>query len=112
MRLLFVLAMALVASVHAIASASAQTYPSRAVKFILPFGPGSGADITTRLLSDKLATRWGKPVIIENRPGGDGLVAINAFIARQRRAHAAVCSGRDVCGASLHAREAVLRRGP
>ena len=81
MRLVFVLAMALVASVHAIADADAQTYPSRAVKFILPFGPGSGADITTRLLSDKLAARWGKPVIIENRPGGDGLVAINAFIA-------------------------------
>ena len=60
--------------------ASAQTYPTRAVKFILPFGPGSGTDITARLVADKLATRWGKPVVIENRPGGDGLVSINAFV--------------------------------
>lgn len=61
--------------------ASAQTYPQRAVKFILPFGPGSGTDITARLVADKLAARWGKPAVIENRPGGDGLVSINAFIA-------------------------------
>jgi tripartite-type tricarboxylate transporter receptor subunit TctC len=59
--------------------ASAQSYPQRAVRFIVPFGPAAGADITARLLADKLSTRWGKPVVVENRPGGDGLVAINAF---------------------------------
>ena len=59
---------------------SAQTYPQRTVKFILPFGPASGTDITARLVGDRLSARWGKPVVIENRPGGDGLVAINAFI--------------------------------
>jgi tripartite-type tricarboxylate transporter receptor subunit TctC len=59
----------------------AQSYPQRTVKFILPFGPGSGTDITARLVADKLSVRWGKPAVIENRPGGDGLVAINAFIA-------------------------------
>jgi len=63
------------------AAASAQSYPQRAVKFILPFGPASGVDITARLLGDKLAARWGKPVVVENRPGGDGLVSINAFIS-------------------------------
>lgn len=61
--------------------ASAQTYPQRAVKFILPFGPASGTDITARLVADRLAKSWGKAAIIENRPGGDGLVAINAFVA-------------------------------
>ncbi len=61
--------------------AQAQTYPQRTVKFILPFGPASGTDITARLIADRLATRWGKPAVIENRPGGDGLVAINAFVA-------------------------------
>ena len=61
--------------------ASAQSYPQRTVKFILPFGPASGTDITARLVGERLAARWGKPVVIENRPGGDGLVAINAFIA-------------------------------
>ena len=62
------------------AGASAQTYPQRTVKFILPFGAGSGTDITARLVAEKLAARWGKPAVIENRPGGDGVVAISAFV--------------------------------
>jgi tripartite-type tricarboxylate transporter receptor subunit TctC len=79
-RALIFLAAALLASAHGLAPpASAQTYPQRAVKFILSFGPGSGVDITARLLGDKLSARWGKPVVVENRAGGDGLVAINAF---------------------------------
>jgi tripartite-type tricarboxylate transporter receptor subunit TctC len=63
------------------ANASAQNYPVRTVKFILPFGPASGTDIAARLVADRLAKRWGQPVVIENRPGGDGLVSINAFIS-------------------------------
>jgi tripartite-type tricarboxylate transporter receptor subunit TctC len=72
-------AAALIAGACALAPAFAQSYPQRAVRFILPFGPASGVDITARLLGDRLAARWGKPVVVENRPGGDGLVAINAF---------------------------------
>jgi tripartite-type tricarboxylate transporter receptor subunit TctC len=59
----------------------AQSWPQRTVKFILPLGPGSGADISARLIADRLATRWGQSVVIENRPGGDGFVAINAFVS-------------------------------
>src|SRR5215471_19895183 len=58
----------------------AQTWPQRAVKFIVTLGPGSGVDIGTRLIADRLSRRWGKPVVVENRPGGDGLVAISAFV--------------------------------
>src|SRR5438094_138439 len=61
--------------------ASAQIWPQRPVKFIVPFGPGAGADIGARLLADRLPAAWGKPVVIENRPGGDGLVAIQAFLS-------------------------------
>ena len=75
-----ILAAALAVCISA-SAASAQSYPQRTVKFILPFGPASGTDITARLVADRLAARWGKPAVIENRPGGDGLVAINAFIA-------------------------------
>jgi tripartite-type tricarboxylate transporter receptor subunit TctC len=80
-RLLVALAAALVVSVQTLMPVSAQPYPQRPVKFILPFGPAAGVDITARLLVDKLTTRWGKPVVVENRPGGDGLVAINAFMS-------------------------------
>jgi len=59
----------------------AEAWPQRSVKFIVPLGPGSGADIGARLLADRLPARWGKPVVIENRPGADGLVAIQAFVA-------------------------------
>lgn len=61
-------------------SAQAQTWPQRPVTLILPLGAGSGVDITSRLIADKLSTKWGKPVVIENRPGGDAIVAINAFV--------------------------------
>src|ERR1700688_2925029 len=62
------------------AQTSAPNWPQRPVKFIVPFGPGAGVDIGARLLADRLAARWGKPVVIENRPGADGLVAIQAFV--------------------------------
>jgi tripartite-type tricarboxylate transporter receptor subunit TctC len=64
----------------ALPAASAQTaWPQRNVRFIVPLGPGSGADIGARLFADKLTERWGKPVVVENRPGGDAIVAITAF---------------------------------
>jgi tripartite-type tricarboxylate transporter receptor subunit TctC len=52
----------------------------RTVRFILPLGPGSGADVGARLLADRLTARWGQGVVVENRTGGDGVIAINAFI--------------------------------
>jgi tripartite-type tricarboxylate transporter receptor subunit TctC len=60
---------------------AAQTWPQRTVKFIVTLGPGAGIDIGTRLLADRLTKRWGQPVVVENRPGGDGLVAISAVVS-------------------------------
>ena len=76
-----VVAAALLALVLSVAPMAAQTWPQRTVKFILPLGPGSGADIGARLIAEKLAARWGQPVVVENRPGGDAIVAINAFVS-------------------------------
>lgn len=59
---------------------AAQTWPQRTVKLIVTLGPGSGVDFGTRLLADRLSKRWGQPVVIENRPGGDAVVAVNAVI--------------------------------
>jgi tripartite-type tricarboxylate transporter receptor subunit TctC len=74
----------LAAALALVASATpspAQTWPQRPVKFLVTLGPGSGIDIGTRLLADRLSKRWGEPVVVENRPGGDGIVAITAMIA-------------------------------
>ena len=59
----------------------APAWPTRTVKFIVTLGPGSGTDIGGRLLADRLSKKWGQPVVIENRPGGDGIVALNAFVS-------------------------------
>lgn len=70
----------LIAALSGIDTAAAQAWPTRPVKFIVSLGPGSGTDVSARLLADRLPERWGQPVVVENRPGGDGVVAINAFI--------------------------------
>ena len=63
-----------------LAPAQAQTWPQRSVRFIVPLGPGSGVDISARLLADRLSAKWKQTVVVENRPGGDAVVAINAVI--------------------------------
>src|SRR4051812_15758170 len=60
------------------APALAQAYPSKPVRFILPFPPGGGTDILGRLLSERLAAQLGQPVVIENRGGAGGNVGAEA----------------------------------
>ncbi len=60
--------------------AAADAWPNRPVRFIVTLGPGSGVDIGARLFADKLSARWGQSVVVENRPGGDGIVAITSFL--------------------------------
>ncbi|HTV27494.1 MAG TPA: tripartite tricarboxylate transporter substrate binding protein [Xanthobacteraceae bacterium] len=81
MRWLFAVGLGIAAAAFiAVTSPKASDWPSRPVKLILPLGAGSGSDIAARLLADRLSKRWGQPVVVENRPGGDGVVAINAFV--------------------------------
>jgi tripartite-type tricarboxylate transporter receptor subunit TctC len=63
-----------------LAQSQAQAWPQRSVRFVLTLGAGSGTDIGGRLLADRLSKKWGQPVVIENKPGGDGIVAITAFL--------------------------------
>src|SRR4051794_36632409 len=73
-----VLAAGLAVSVAATAVAS-DTWPQRTTRLIVPFGSGSSPDVAARLYADRLAARWAKPVIVENRPGAEGLVGVTAF---------------------------------
>ena len=60
--------------------AHAQVWPQKTVKLILPLGAGSATDVTARLFAERLSERWSKPVIVENRAGPDGIVAVMAFV--------------------------------
>lgn len=63
--------------------ASAQDYPQKLITIIVPFGPGGVADLTVRLVAQKMAKTIGQPIVIENRPGAGGIAAANA-VAKAR----------------------------
>lgn len=75
----FTIALAMAAA--AIATAHADTYPDRPVTVIVPFAPGGGIDVLTRAIAAKLETRWGKPVIIQNKAGAGTLIG-TSYVAR------------------------------
>ena len=60
--------------------ASAQNYPNRTVKMIVPLTTGSGADIAGRVVAKSLTETWKQPVIIENRPGAGGLIGTGVVV--------------------------------
>jgi tripartite-type tricarboxylate transporter receptor subunit TctC len=70
----------------------AQSWPQRSVRLITPFPPGAGIDVAARLYAERLAARWGQPVVVENRPGGDGVIGVAAFV-NQRDDHTLLFAG-------------------
>ena len=80
-RLHTVAALVLAAGAIAATPSLAQQWPTRPVRFVLPFGPGSGADTAARLITDKLAQKWGQPIVIDGKPGGDGLISLGAVVS-------------------------------
>jgi tripartite-type tricarboxylate transporter receptor subunit TctC len=54
----------------------AQAYPSKPISFIVPFGPGSGNDVIARIVAQKVGENWGQPVVVDNRPGASGGIAM------------------------------------
>jgi tripartite-type tricarboxylate transporter receptor subunit TctC len=62
------------------AYAMAQSWPTHTVRMITPLGPGSGMDVAARLFAEKLSAKWGQPVVVENRQGADGILAVQSFL--------------------------------
>jgi tripartite-type tricarboxylate transporter receptor subunit TctC len=78
-RRTFVVAFAL--AVSWIASASAQTWPSKPIHAIIPFGPGSAVDIVPRIVFEQMASQLGQSIVVENRAGAGGTLG-SAIVAR------------------------------
>src|SRR5215510_13902250 len=68
------------AGVSAHAQTAAQPWPQKTVRFILPLPPGSGMDLSARLIAERLTQSWGQSVVVENRQGADGIPAVTAFL--------------------------------
>jgi len=85
LRLLAALAAATLATLATLATTTApsiaRAQASGTVRIIVPLGPGSGADNTSRFLAPKLSAALGQPVVVENRPGGDMLLAVQALLS-------------------------------
>src|SRR6185437_5055809 len=59
-------------------------YPNRPIRIVLGFSPGGPGDLTARFLADKLSKSLGKPVVVENKPGAGGFLAITDVLAHPR----------------------------
>jgi tripartite-type tricarboxylate transporter receptor subunit TctC len=59
----------------------AQNWPQHTVRMITPLGPGSGMDVAARLFAERLSQKWGQPVVVENRQGADGILAVQSLLS-------------------------------
>src|SRR5687768_17281736 len=69
---------ALAALVLSAGNAFSQSFPSKPVRVVVPFAPGGGADVVTRVLTPKMSEFLGQPVVVENRPGAGGNIGAEA----------------------------------
>ena len=76
-RIAAISAMLLTCAVHA-AQPDSAAYPTKPIRFLVPYAPGAGTDTTARVLAAKLAERWGQQVIVDNRGGASGAIALDA----------------------------------
>src|SRR5262249_27151784 len=61
--------------------AQAQSWPTKPVKFVVPYGPGIGIDIMARMIADRLSRRLGQPIVVENQPGASSTIGAQ-YVAR------------------------------
>jgi len=86
-RLVFAVVMLCLSVVRPAAAADDDVFPSRPMRFIVSVAPGTGADLIARTLAEQLSLQFGKPVVVDNRPGADGAVAMQALMAAAPDGH-------------------------
>ncbi|MBI2960179.1 MAG: tripartite tricarboxylate transporter substrate binding protein [Betaproteobacteria bacterium] len=81
------------ASVFATPSIAADSYPSRPITIVVPFGPGSGTDVVARLIAAHLGNAFGSPVVVDNKPGAGGMIGSAAVARAQPNGYTLVMGG-------------------
>ena len=81
-RNLVAIFLSVVAVTAAGGSAFGQPWPQRTVRLIVPLPPGTAVDVSARVYAERLAAIWGQPVVVDNRPGADGIIAAREFAGR------------------------------
>ena len=76
-------------------TAPAKTWPTRPIKFVVPFGPGIGIDIMARTVADRLSQKLGQPVIVENIPGAGNILGAKAVARAAPDRGLPSCSGAE-----------------
>ncbi len=79
---------------------AASDYPTKPIRIIVPFTPGSATDIIARIVSPKLAERWGRPVVIDNRPSAGGIVACTTVAEAAPDGHTLMVTGSNFAGSA------------
>ena len=79
---------------------AASDYPNRPIRIIVPFTPGSANDIIARIVSPKLAERWGRPVVIDNRPSAGGIVGCTIIAEAAPDGHTLMVTGSNFAGSA------------
>lgn len=75
--------------------ASAQTYPDRPIRFILPYSPGGSYDAVARLIGYALTEKWGQQVVVDNRPGAAGRIGMEAAVKASPDGHTLIMLGNN-----------------
>ena len=88
--------------------AQAQTYPSQDIHIVVGFAPGSGPDVTARYLAEQLRVKFGKPVLVENKPGAVGNIATEYVARAKPDGHTLLLNG----GGSLAATAYLFKNPP
>src|SRR5882724_7947881 len=86
-------------------SAAAQSFPSRPIRLIVPFPPAGITDLSTRLVAEGLRARFNQPVIIENRPGANGVLGLREMLKAEPDGYTLMAStmGNLVIGYAIEA---------
>lgn len=77
---------------------AAQAYPSRTIRFVVPYGSGGGPDVVARVIGRKLSESVGQPVVVDNRPGGAGIIATELVVRAAADGHTVLIGDTGVLG--------------